>query len=64
MAATEKKFVFVMQQSSRKMLGLGEGISEISILLPGKPDNPEVYNRLKSALSVNQRSPLVLGKYF
>ena len=55
MEATEKQFVFVSQQASRKMLGLGEGISEISILLPGKPDNLEVYyNRLKTALPSEQ----------
>ena len=54
METTEKQFVFVMQQASRKMLRLGEGISEISILLPGKPDNPEVYNLLKSALPAKE----------
>ncbi len=46
MNATEKQFVFVMRKESQKMLGLGDGISEISILLPGKPNNSEVYNRL------------------
>ena len=50
MEATEKQFVFVMRQASQKMLRLGDDISEISILLPGKPDNPEVYHRLKTAL--------------
>ena len=54
MEATEKQFVFVLQQASRKMLRLGEGISEISILLPGKPDNPEVYNQLKATLPPEQ----------
>ena len=54
MEATEKQFVFVMQQTSRKMLKLGESISEISILLPGNPDNPEVYHRLKTALPAEQ----------
>ncbi len=54
MAATEKQFVFVLQQTSRKMLGLGEGISEISILLPGKPDNPEIYKQLKTTLPSEQ----------
>jgi ABC-type lipoprotein release transport system permease subunit len=54
MEATEKQFVFVLKQASRKMLRLGEGISEISILLPGKPDNPEVYNQLKAALPPEQ----------
>jgi len=50
MEATEKQFIFVMRQASQKMLGLGDDISEISILLPGKPDNLEVYHRLKTAL--------------
>jgi len=54
MEATEKQFVFVTRQASRKMLRLAEGISEISILLPGKPDNLEVYNRLKTALPAEQ----------
>ncbi len=54
MEATEKQFVFVLQQASRKMLRLGDGISEISILLPGKPDNPEVYKRFRSALPPEQ----------
>jgi ABC-type lipoprotein release transport system permease subunit len=50
MEATEKQFVFVMRRASQKMLGLGGGISEISILLPGKPDIREVYHQLKTAL--------------
>ena len=50
METTEKQFVFVMRRASQKMLGLGEAISEISILLPEKLDNPEVYHRLKTAL--------------
>jgi ABC-type lipoprotein release transport system permease subunit len=54
MEATEKQFVFVMRQTSQKMLRLGGGISEISILLPGKSDNPEVYHRLKAALPSEQ----------
>jgi len=54
MEATEKQFVFVMRKTSRKMLKLGDGISEISIMLPEKPDNPEVYHRLKTALPSGQ----------
>ena len=54
MEATEKQFVFVMRQTSQKMLRLGGGISEISILLPGKSDNPEVYHRLQAALPSEQ----------
>jgi ABC-type lipoprotein release transport system permease subunit len=50
MEATEKQFVFVVRKESQKMLGLGNGISEFSILLPGKPDNTEVYDRLTTAL--------------
>ena len=54
MEATEKQFVFVTKMASRKLLRLGEAISEISVLLPGKPDHPEVYNRLKAALPVDK----------
>lgn len=54
METTEKQFVFVLKKSSQKMLGLGEGISEVSILLPGKADNSEVYSRLKAALPAEQ----------
>ncbi|MBE9545004.1 MAG: ABC transporter permease [Proteobacteria bacterium] len=54
MEATEKQFVFVMRKASHKMLRLGDGISEISILLPGKPDNPEIYDRLMTALPSDQ----------
>ena len=50
MEATEKQFVFVIRKESQKMLGLGDGISEFSILLPGKPDITEVHNRLTTAL--------------
>jgi len=55
MEATEKQFVFVMRKESQKVLRLGDGISEISILLPEKPDNHEVYNQLlKTALPSEQ----------
>ena len=50
MEATEKQYVFVLRRTSQKMLRLGKDISEISILLPGKPDNSEVYHRLKTVL--------------
>ena len=50
MQSTEKQFVFVTRTAARKMLKLGDGISEVSIMLPGKPDNPKFYAALKSAL--------------
>ena len=50
MEATEKQFVFVVRKTSRKMLKLANGISEVSIILPGDPDNLEVYNNIKTAL--------------
>ena len=50
MEATENQFVFVMRRASQKMLRLGDDISEISILLPGKSDLPKVSHRLKTAL--------------
>ena len=54
MEATEKQYVFVTRRASQKMLKLQDGISEFSILLPGKPDNPGVYNALKTALPSRQ----------
>jgi ABC-type lipoprotein release transport system permease subunit len=54
MEATEKQYVFVTRRASQKMLKLQDGISEIAILLPGKPDNPGVYNALKTALPSRQ----------
>ena len=54
MEATEKQYVFVTRRSSQKMLKLQDAISEIAILLPGKPDNPGVYNALKTALPSRQ----------
>jgi len=50
MQSTEKQFVFITRTAARKMLKLGDGISEVSILLPGNPDNPQFYATLKSAL--------------
>ena len=54
MEATEKQYVFVLQPSAQQMLGLGNGISEISILLPAKSDVTPVYKRLKAALPSQQ----------
>jgi ABC-type lipoprotein release transport system permease subunit len=54
MEATEKQFVFVNRQASQKMLKLKDGISEISILLSGKPDNPGVHSALNTALPARQ----------
>ena len=50
MESTEKQFVFVTLSASQKMLKLGAGISEISILLPQEYENLEVDHKLKSAL--------------
>jgi ABC-type lipoprotein release transport system permease subunit len=50
MESTEKQFVFVLRQTSQKMLKMDQGISEISILLPGKTDIQKVYDDLISAL--------------
>jgi ABC-type lipoprotein release transport system permease subunit len=50
MESTEKQFVFVTLATAQKMLKLGAGISEISILLPQGYENLEVYHHLKSAL--------------
>ena len=54
METTENQFVFVLCQTSQKMLKLNKGISEISILLPGKPDHPGLERQLKAALPADQ----------
>lgn len=54
MEATEKQFMFVIRQVSQQMLQLGTDISEVAIILPGPPDNPGAYNKLKSALPSDQ----------
>jgi len=50
MESTEKQFVFVTRSAGQKMLKLGNGISEIAILIPDGYKNLEVYKKLKSAL--------------
>jgi ABC-type lipoprotein release transport system permease subunit len=50
MESTEKQFVFVTRSAGQKMLKLGNGISEIAILLPDGYKNLEVYKKLKTAL--------------
>lgn len=50
MESTEKQYVFVNRTESQKMLKLKNGISEIAILFPDKPDNPDAYRALKGAL--------------
>ena len=54
MEATEKQFVFVTREASQNMLKIRGGISEISIILPGKPDIFDTYNDLKTALPSGQ----------
>ena len=54
MEATEKQYVFVNRTASQKMLKLKDSLSEIAILFPGKPDNPDAYNALRSALPSRQ----------
>ena len=54
MKSTEKQFVFVLRQTSQKMLKMVQGICEISILLPEKSDLQNVYDQLISALPADQ----------
>ena len=54
MESTEKQFVFVTRSAGQKMLKLGNGISEIAILLPHGYENLDVYNKLKAALPSDQ----------
>jgi len=51
MESTEKQYVFVNRAESQKMLKLENSISEISIVFPDQPDNPDAYQALKTALS-------------
>jgi ABC-type lipoprotein release transport system permease subunit len=51
MAATEKQFVFVNLAQAREMLKLGEGASEVAILLPDPRLVDTVAHRLRSALA-------------
>ena len=50
MESTEKQYVFIHQSAGQKMLKLGNGISEISILLADGYENITAYEALKSAL--------------
>jgi ABC-type lipoprotein release transport system permease subunit len=54
MESTEKQYVFVNRKESQKMLKLNDAISEISIVFTGKPDNPDAYKALKTALPSRQ----------
>jgi ABC-type lipoprotein release transport system permease subunit len=54
MESTEKQFVFVTRSASQRMLKLGEGISEISILLPGGHEKMVITADLKSVLPADQ----------
>lgn len=50
MESTEKQFVFVTRPASQKMLKLGDGISEISILLADGADTEDIAASLNSTL--------------
>ncbi len=50
MEATEKAFVFVDIAAAREMLKLGDGISEVSILLPGRDMAEGTARDLRSSL--------------
>jgi ABC-type lipoprotein release transport system permease subunit len=54
MESTEKQFVFVTRSAGQKMLKLGNGISEIAILLPHGYENLDVYKKLKATLPSDQ----------
>jgi ABC-type lipoprotein release transport system permease subunit len=54
MESIEKQFVFVRQSAAQKMLKLGNGISEIAILLSDGYENRDVYQKLKAALPADQ----------
>lgn len=51
MESTEKQFAFVTAPAARKLLGLKEGISEISVVLPGHKNVDSTANELKKKLA-------------
>lgn len=50
MEATEERFVFILLDSARKMLHMGEGISEISLMAPSPEDAASLSQWLRSRL--------------
>lgn len=50
MRSTEKRYVFVTRRQAQKMLGLKDGISEVSIVLPGRPDHSGLVRAIRAAL--------------
>jgi ABC-type lipoprotein release transport system permease subunit len=54
MQDTEKQFVFVTRRSAQEMLGLGRGVSEISVRLPETAEASTVVEQLKTALPGEQ----------
>jgi ABC-type lipoprotein release transport system permease subunit len=54
MESTEKQFVFITRSAAQKMLKMGNGISEIAILLSDGYENQSVYKKLKATLSAEQ----------
>jgi ABC-type lipoprotein release transport system permease subunit len=54
MESTEKQFVFVARSAGQRMLKLGNGISEIAILLSDGYENRDVYKKLKTILPAKQ----------
>ncbi len=50
MRATERQFVFITRQSAQEMLQLKQGLSEVSIIVPGK-QAASVASRIKKELS-------------
>lgn len=56
MEATEKQYVFITRTAARKLLGLGEQVSEISILLPEGEPAPPVAEKLRGELPAQSYS--------
>ncbi|MDD5711812.1 MAG: ABC transporter permease [Smithellaceae bacterium] len=52
--ATEKQYIFMNKDVAQQMLGLGKGISEISILLPENDLTTPVTDRLRAALPIQK----------
>jgi ABC-type lipoprotein release transport system permease subunit len=54
MESTEKQFVFITRSAAQKMLKMGNGISEIAILLSDGFENRDVYKKLRANLPPEQ----------
>jgi ABC-type lipoprotein release transport system permease subunit len=56
LASTEKRYVFVHTEAARKMLGIGGGVSEISVVLPDHQRAGEMSDRIAAQIDTSTYS--------